>query len=254
MYDVRVSEFLKAKFLDEMTGMKRLADSMAKFQSLLDACSEHLNGSKADFSLLTMTKASPVDMTLAPKSDAQSVEKTMKFISKAVEDINQGVEPQCPPSLLKFFQISTRFELAYGEVKAETSELFESNLKGMLKRKRKEWQTVKGTIEAINIHDKMEFTIYPRLTKPVRCQFEEVHFADVQRAIGKLTEVSGIAHLHKGEYHPVLLLVEKIRVIEQRPRQHKSLFGLGREAYAGVDPVAHVRAVRDDLEKSLGNG
>ena len=247
-----MSEFLRAKFLDEMTGLKRLADSMSRFQGLLDACSEYLNGAKADFSLVSMTKASPVDMTLAPKSESAGIDKAIKFISQVVESINNGVEPQCPPALLKHFQVGTRFNFGYGEVRVETSELFESNLKGMLKKKRKEWQTVKGTVEALNIHEKMEFTIFPRLTKPIRCQFSEDQFADVRQAIGRVAEVSGMAFMHKGEHHPVLLRVEKLRIIEPRARHHKSLFGLGKEAFAGVDPVAHVKAVRDELERGLG--
>lgn len=227
---------------------------MSKFQVLLDACSEHLNGSKADFSLVSMAKNSPVELVLAPKSASPAVDRVMQFINETVRDVNQGLKPKCPQRLLRSFLVGTRFSIGYGAIQAETSELFESNLRGLLRRERREFQTVRGTIEAIDIHDKLEFRIFPKLGKPVRCRFEEFQFGQVQKAIGKIAEVTGVALVFKGDTEPTVLKVEALKVLESIPAPPKTLRGLGARDYAGIDSVAHVRSVRAELERGLGGG
>ncbi|MBS2038371.1 hypothetical protein JST97_25560 [bacterium] len=249
-----MSEFLVAKFLDEMAGLKRLGDTLNKFQALLDACSEHLSGKKAEFTLLTLSKNSPVDFTLAPKSASQVVDKAVSFIAQTVEDINKGKQPQCPEKLLKVFLVGSRFELGYGEIKVQTSDLFESNLRGLLSKKRREFQVVRGRVVAIDIHDKREFRIFPRLAKPVKCQFEPHQFDEVRDAIGKIAEVSGVALIWKGDPSPTVIKVDSIKVVERRPAPPRSLRGLGARDYAGIDSVAHVRAIREEFEQGFGGG
>lgn len=248
-----MSDYLKAKFLDDFTSLKRLGESLAKFQGLLEVCSQHLEGARAEFSLVSLTKNSPPSMCLAPKSDADQVDRLMKFVADTVKQVNEGGVPDCPRTVLRSFLIGTRFEFAYSQVEASTSDLFESNLKSILRRKRREFLSVLGKIEAIDIHEKLEFRIYPKIGKAVRCQFEPQYLGEVLQAIGKLSEVFGLGVSESADGSLDYLLLERIRVVEARPLI-ANLRGIAKDAYGDVDSVSHVRKFRDKLERELTGG
>jgi hypothetical protein len=249
-----VSDFLRTTFLDEMPSLRHLGNSMLKFQSLLEACSEHVNDSRAEFSLFSMAKNSPVEITLAPKSPYQEVDKLLLFVQDTILEINQGVRPKCPQDLLQHFLIGTRFSIGYGTVQAETSELFESHLRGFLQSGRREFLTITGSIEAINIHEKREFRIFPKLGKPVKCKFEDSQFSIVQKAIGQVAKISGVAFFAKGERYPSAFNVESLKIMENLPPSPVTLRGIGSRDYAGIDAVAHVRSIRSEFEREEGLG
>ena len=114
------------------------------------------------------------------------------------------------------------------------------------KREVKSIGSVAGRVEALNIHDKMVFYVYPD-SGPTRvaCRFYKDILDQVQAAIGRYVTVHGVIDYDSTGTFPARVAVKAIDVHEtERPRL-RELFGLAPDLTGGVESAAYIRAKRD---------
>lgn len=106
--------------------------------------------------------------------------------------------------------------------------------------------SVSGRVEALNIHKKRVFYVYP-VSGPTRvaCRFPKDMFDQVQAAIGRYVTVHGEIDYDDTGTFPALVAVDRIETHEgERPRL-RDLFGAVPNLTGGMESAAYIRAIRD---------
>lgn len=107
---------------------------------------------------------------------------------------------------------------------------------------------VKGGLEAVNVHSKQSFVIYPDIgPNRVECNFKKSLFDLVKSALRQHVIVSGTMKYKSMDPFPYAMDVKNIEVCppdDELPSLW-DLRGIARDAFGGSGSVEYVRAVRD---------
>ena len=114
------------------------------------------------------------------------------------------------------------------------------------KREIKSIGSVSGRVEALNIHEKRVFYVYP-VSGPARvaCRFRKDMFDQVQAAIGRYVTVHGEIDYDQTGAFPANVVVDRIEAHEGEGPRLKDLFGAVPNLTGGVESAAYIRAMRD---------
>lgn len=125
---------------------------------------------------------------------------------------------------------------------------FALNLKEILMNEYEERDEIVGMIEALNIHDKAQFHIYPPIgAAKILCRAPVSLRADVSNNAGKKVAVDGWALYRKDAPFPHMMRVERITPLpsdDELPRL-SDLHGIAPDATKGEKPEDFVRGLRD---------
>lgn len=114
------------------------------------------------------------------------------------------------------------------------------------KREIKSIGRVAGRVEALNIHEKRVFYVYPD-SGPARvaCRFDKKMFDQVQAAIGHHVTVHGTIDYDSTGTFAARVEVDTITIHDSERPRLKDLFGLVPNLTGGVESAAYIRAKRD---------
>jgi hypothetical protein len=125
---------------------------------------------------------------------------------------------------------------------------FALNLKEILMNEYEEMDEIVGTIEALNIHDKAQFHIYPPIgPAKILCRAPVSLRTEVSNNAGKKVAVGGWAMYRKDAPFPHTIRVESITPLpsdDELPRL-SDLHGIAPDATKGANPEDFVRGLRD---------
>ena len=114
------------------------------------------------------------------------------------------------------------------------------------KKTAKATSSVSGRIEALNIHNKRIFFVYPITGPRVRCEFSETHLDAVRDAIGRHVTVHGTSDADASGLFPQKIAVSKINIHPRADQtQLRDFLGSIPDLTGGIDSVALIRAQRD---------
>jgi hypothetical protein len=109
----------------------------------------------------------------------------------------------------------------------------------------REHTTLEGKLDAINIHDRMEFNIYDILTDgATKCYFDPDLFSKAYGALGRRVAVTGEATYNR-EDEPISMKVDDIQVVGDRDDLPFFREGEEIDITGGVDSVEYIRRARD---------
>ena len=108
--------------------------------------------------------------------------------------------------------------------------------------------SIKGSLEAINVHSKTSFNIYPDIgSKRVQCNFPQSMFDEVKSALRQYVVISGMMKLKSLDPFPYEMDVKAIEICpsEETLPTLWDLRGAAPNGFGNNDSVEFVRAVRD---------
>ncbi len=120
------------------------------------------------------------------------------------------------------------------------------NIDRVLKSKvSKEYTTIEGKLEGIDIHQKLEVRVYDPLTgHATACHFRKSLYETAYKALGHRVAVTGMAIFNR-EDRPVSMAVDEITCFKDPKDLPRFLDGEQIDITGGVDSVAFVRGFRD---------
>lgn len=107
---------------------------------------------------------------------------------------------------------------------------------------------IKGSLEAINVHSKTSFNIYPDIgSKRVQCNFSQAMFSEVKSALRQYVVVSGMMKSKSLDPFPYEMDVKEISIcpLEETLPTLWDLRGTAKNGFGDKDSVEFVRALRD---------
>lgn len=105
-----------------------------------------------------------------------------------------------------------------------------------------------GHIEALNVHNKREFRIYPIIgPNSIVCDFPEKLFDMVKDGVKRYVKISGNLKRKAREFEPYKIIVDKIKIFppEDTLPSLSSLEGKAPNMTGGVDSTTFIRSIRD---------
>ena len=124
---------------------------------------------------------------------------------------------------------------------------FEERVRHLLRRVTRSQGTLRGRLDAINVHQRPHFSIYP-VTGPakVRCLYQEEQIPDIGRYLGRYVEVEGTLHFHGDEVFPHEIIVSTLRAMPD-PRglpRADELVGSLPDVTGGLDVLDYLAELR----------
>ncbi len=109
----------------------------------------------------------------------------------------------------------------------------------------KEYTTIEGMLEALNVHDKYACTVYDLLADQATiCYFDPDDFKKAHLALGKRVAVTGLATLNRMD-HPVSLKVDELVELRESRDLPQFLTGEELDITGGLDSAEYIRRMRD---------
>ncbi len=140
-----------------------------------------------------------------------------------------------------------RIAIGHGSHEIQISQHIAANVDTLIGIRYEEVGAVEGRIEAINIHDRLQFSIYDFVTeRAVRCSFPDTLFGEVVAALGHRAIVYGMVRTD-AQGDPVSVRVERIEQMRSRDElpSVSELRGIDPDFAGGMDAADYVRMMRD---------
>ncbi len=251
---------IEITFLDDFDSLAKIGKELNELESLLNACAKHLasrDEKAAKFKVSKIEKNSPLKLALDIGGNIDLGSKVAELLVGTVESINGRIDNGVPSWILEKFKFGKAFAVTFGSRSIKTSSNYTEKIDELLGGEVREFSDITGTIQAVDIHDKNIFKLFPRIGSPVRCDFEKSQFEQVREAIGRRARVSGLVYTRPRDDFPHRMTVEEITVLpDVSPEKFDftSLRGVAKNGYAGLSSVEHVRSIRSQMESGFGAG
>jgi hypothetical protein len=226
------------------------AKSIANFVDLISdvdsAISEHSRGS-IRWDLLSLRKSSPAIVEFAPVSRSKGKDYTDTVQLSILDGLDKLSERPEQPEYYSYSALEKTRSIAEQAQKLKSvtiySEAHESfvdqrvfnNVGYLIESGTVSLGSVRGSLDAITVHDGHEFRIWPEETRrPVTCRFKKSMLPDVARHLKREVEVFGEVH-RNSEGDPFLVIVQEFTAL--RPAAFpgiQELSGLLRDMYSGA--------------------
>ena len=136
-----------------------------------------------------------------------------------------------------------------GRRKATIDEKFEKNITQAMGKDEFESDTIIGILDAINIHNKKTFYIYPNVdAKRIRCDFDDPLEEKIIGALGHRIEVLGRVRYKSWDNYPYAIDVEDILSIYPKEKDlppFSSIAGMQKDIIDGTNSTEFIRKLRD---------
>lgn len=133
-----------------------------------------------------------------------------------------------------------------GEEAVQPSSHLARNVNRILRQKYyKEYTTLEGKLDSINIYQRREFSIYDALTDhPTRCHFDQEQYGEAYNGLGRRVAVTGWVTYNRQD-DPVSMRVDEIRYLRDSAELPRFLEGEELDITGGEDSAEYVRRMRD---------
>ncbi|GAG85127.1 unnamed protein product [marine sediment metagenome] len=108
--------------------------------------------------------------------------------------------------------------------------------------------SVTGYLDALNVHSKSFFYIYPSLGgSRITCAFEEEVMGEIKKGIKRYVDVSGVLRYKQNELYPYEIEVKRVKVYPEESELPtlNDLRGMAPGIIGKIDSVTYIRKLRD---------
>lgn len=140
-----------------------------------------------------------------------------------------------------------RITIGSGRTEVHVSQHVAANVDTLIGVRYEEIGAVEGRIEAINIHNRLQFSIYDFVTgRGVQCSFPDAMFNEVKAVLGHRAIVHGTVRTDR-QGQPISVRVERIERMHTRDELPavSDLRGIDPDFTGGMDAAEYIRMMRD---------
>jgi hypothetical protein len=216
------------------------------------------------YRVVNMTLSSPAEIWLEPVQIYKKIDNRHIIIKRFFEELNSIKENATVSSdisrtfLESLKAIANPLGKEVGSVKLKTDNYsveidkpLRANVDILLAPEIYSWGSVEGVLEAINLHNKNEFRIYPIVgAKVVICNFPQNKREDAKKGLEKLVSVTGKITYRNKEKFPHKIDVEDIVTYppENELPHFSDLRGAAPNATGKLSSEKFVRKLRDEWQ------